>query len=91
MVRNWTRSLPALTLAVVLLVAPVALAAPSTGDHRAGAVWSAALDLFRDFVAAIVGDAGPGMDPNGLSGDAGPGMDPNGLSGDAGPGMDPNG
>jgi hypothetical protein len=94
MVRTQIRSLLTLTLAIGLLVAPVALAAPSTGAHHGGDVWSTVVGLWQELVAAVTGasgDAGPGMDPNGLTADAGPGMDPNGLSADAGPGMDPNG
>ena len=94
MVRNRIRSLLSLTLAIGLLVAPVALGAPATGTSHGGDVWAAAVGLWHQLVVVVLGasgDAGPGMDPNGLAGDAGPGMDPNGLAGDAGPGMDPNG
>lgn len=64
-------------------------------------LFSAALALLDGFwsqvSAAITGDNGAGIDPNGVvavPGDNGPGIDPNGLlggPGDNGAGIDPNG
>jgi hypothetical protein len=51
--------------------------------------------LWSQVTAALTGDNGAGIDPNGITGmggDNGPGIDPNGIStGDNGAGIDPNG
>ena len=115
------RALTAITLTVVTVVIITFAAAPArAGELRselsarmspAGpAAWlDGALSLLGGFwtqvSAALVGDNGAGIDPNGgtdlgggMSGDNGAGIDPNGgeslgggMAGDNGAGIDPNG
>jgi hypothetical protein len=69
-----------------------------TQPAPAGAVFTAALSwidgVWTNLAAALTGDNGAGIDPNGISttGDNGAGIDPNGIgTGDNGAGIDPNG
>lgn len=94
------------TLTIVLAASP-ALAADlrsqaSARPSPAASLLDAAMvlldGLWTQVSAALTGDNGAGIDPNGgegLTGDNGPGIDPNGgeglTVGDNGAGIDPNG
>jgi hypothetical protein len=84
MSRSRARRFPTLTLAVLLLLAPVAASAEPAVPLDVSRV----VQLLLSF---LTGDGGSGLDPSGLTGDNGPGLDPSGLTGDAGPGLDPSG
>lgn len=85
MSRSRARRFPTLTLAVLLLLAPVAASAEPAVPLDVSRV----VQLLLSF---LTGDGGSGLDPSGLTGDNGPGLDPSGAStGDNGSGLDPSG
>lgn len=85
MSRSRARRFTTLTLAVLLLLAPVAASAEPAVPLDVSRV----VQLLLSFLS---GDGGSGLDPDGLTGDGGSGLDPNGAgTSDAGPGLDPDG
>jgi hypothetical protein len=93
------------TLTTVLAASPASAAdlrsQASARPSPSASLLDAAMALLDGFwtqvSAAVTGDNGAGIDPNGggLTGDNGPGIDPNGgeglTAGDNGAGIDPNG
>lgn len=85
MSRSRARRFPTLTLAALLLLAPVAASAEPAVPLDVSRI----VQLLLSF---LTGDGGSGLDPDGLAGDGGSGLDPNGAgTSDAGPGLDPDG
>jgi hypothetical protein len=84
MTRSTLRTFSALVLALSLLAAPLAVAAPAAGTDAAGSFWSAPLTLLHELARVIFGaDGNTAGTTRGTSGgtsssDAGGDMDPNG-------------
>ena len=84
MTRSALRTISALALALSLLAAPLAVAAPASGTDAASSFWSAPLTLLHELARVIFGaDGAAGGNARGASGGT--------SSGDAGGDMDPNG